>query len=300
MNVTVLLGGPSPERPVSLISGKSVADGLRAAGHTVFESDIGPDNLAGLDHPCDVVFPVLHGAWGESGELQEILEARKLKFVGSGSRASHVGMDKEATKAVWKQHGIPVPESRVFKKGDVIPMSAPSSCVVKPIDGGSSIDMAVFKTPPETPVVIQSAIQKIVDKYGQAMVEQFVHGIEITIGILGDIALPPLRIETTHEFFDYTAKYTKGGATHDFDTKLPADVIKKVQENAVKAFHAIGCRDLARVDVIVDADGIGHLLEINTMPGFTPVSLLPEAAGKIGYTFPKLVDYLVNRAAGRE
>src|SRR5512145_117225 len=135
MNVTVLLGGPSEERAISLISGDAVANGLRSMGHEVFESDVSPEDLSGLDQPADVIFPVLHGAFGESGELQEILEARKLKFVGSGSAASRIGIDKIATKEVWKRAGLPTPPWNVVNRGESFP-EIDGSCVVKAIGSG--------------------------------------------------------------------------------------------------------------------------------------------------------------------
>src|SRR5260221_2912144 len=146
MRVTVLYGGPSAEREVSLVSGKAVIEGLRSMGHQVFPSDVSPSDLSGLDHACDVIFPVLHGEFGESGELQEILEQRNIPFVGSGSRASRLGMDKVLTKKAWEAAGLPTPRYRIVTAddGDV---EVPSSCVVKAIGGGSSIDVFVIKLP---------------------------------------------------------------------------------------------------------------------------------------------------------
>src|ERR1044071_3459353 len=142
MRITVLRGGPSAEREVSLVSGAAVANGLRQAGHDVFESDVSPTDLSGLDHPADVIFPVLHGEFGESGELQEILESRNLRFVGSGSQASRFGMDKVATKQAWEKAGLPTPPYRVVTSPDQLP-DPPGSCVVKAIASGSSIDVFV-------------------------------------------------------------------------------------------------------------------------------------------------------------
>src|SRR5271156_2699168 len=150
MKITVLYGGPSAEREVSLVSGKAVIDGLISMGHAVFGSDVSPTDLSGLDHPADVVFPVLHGAFGGSGELQEILEQRRLRFVGSGSKASRLGMNKVHTKQVWEKAGLPTPAYRVIRRGEPLP-SAPTSCVVKAIDSGSSIDVYVCKAPAELP-----------------------------------------------------------------------------------------------------------------------------------------------------
>ena len=151
MRVTVLYGGPSAEREVSLVSGKAVIDGLKSMGHEVFASDVSPTDLSGLDHPSDVIFPVLHGQFGESGELQEILEKRGLRFVGSGSKASRLGMDKVATKQAWEAAGLPTPKYRVITAADRPFPQIDYSCVVKAISSGSSIDVYVCKAPAELP-----------------------------------------------------------------------------------------------------------------------------------------------------
>src|SRR3954454_17090542 len=151
MRVTVLYGGPSAESEVSLISGRAVIDGLKQAGHEVFPSDVSPTDLSGLDHPADVIFPVLHGEFGESGELQEILEQRKLAFVGSGSKASRLGMDKVATKQAWEKAGLPTPRYKVITAADRPSPPIDYSCVVKAISSGSSIDVYVCKAPAELP-----------------------------------------------------------------------------------------------------------------------------------------------------
>src|SRR4051794_16317556 len=299
MRVTVLLGGPSAEREISLISGKAVADALRKAGHDVFESDISATNRAGLDRPCDVVFPVLHGAFGESGELQEILEARRLPFVGSGSRASHLGMDKVETKLMWEQKGLPTPPWHVAIPGAPGSVRGPNRisapCVVKAIASGSSIDVFLCKTEPQA----RDAIAKVLHAHGQALVEQLIVGTELTVGIFEEKPLSPIRITTTREFFDFDAKYKGDSARHDFELNLPSDVVKNVQDLARRAHEAIGCRDLSRVDIMLDEQRQPYLLEINTMPGFTAKSLLPEAAAHDGIGFVEVVDRLVKRARER-
>lgn len=298
MRITVLRGGPSAEREVSLVSGKAVADGLRQAGHDVFESDISPADLSGLDHPADVVFPVLHGVFGESGELQEILEARGLKFVGSGSKASRIGIDKIATKEVWKAAGLPTPAWNTVRRGEPLP-TIDGSCVVKAIGSGSSIDVFVCKAPAEVPAQASGALQRVLARHERALVEQYIDGIELTVGILEERALAPIRIVPKAEFFDYEAKYKSPDTEHRFDTGLPADVIQLVQDLALKAHQVVGCRDLSRIDVMVDRQNRPFLIEINTLPGFTPKSLLPEAAAHDGVPFVALVDRLARRAAER-
>ncbi|HET6249021.1 MAG TPA: D-alanine--D-alanine ligase [Tepidisphaeraceae bacterium] len=298
MKVTVLYGGPSAEREVSLVSGRAVIEGLKSMGHDVFGSDVSPGDLSGLDHPADVIFPVLHGHFGESGELQEILESRGLPFVGSGSAASRLGMNKVETKKAWEKAGLPTPAYRVIRRGDVIP-DAPGSCVVKAIDSGSSIDVYLCKAAAEQPAQAHEAIAKILAKHESVLVEQFVDGIELTVGLLEELPLDPIRIVPKGEFFDYHAKYKASDTEHRFELGIPADVTQRVRELARKANAVVGARDLARVDVMLDQQHNPYLLEINTLPGFTSKSLLPEAAKHGGIDFGPLVDRLVRRAAAR-
>ena len=295
MKVTVLRGGPSSERNISLVSGSAVAEGLRLAGHEVYESDIRPDDLTGLDHPADVVFPVLHGAFGEDGQLQAILESRGLRYVGSDARASALAMDKLATKRAWIAAGIPTPAFHVATDADrsLGEVGAPS--VIKPLRSGSSVGVHVCLTADEA----IEAVADLVAKEGSALVEEFVRGTEVTIGVLDGKPLPPIRIVYEQGFFDFNQKYGTNGAKHSFETGLSDAMIGEIQRTVVKAHETVGCRDLSRTDVMVDAQGNFYLLEINTMPGFTPRSLLPEAAQKAGIEFAALVDRLVNLAASR-
>lgn len=293
MKVTVLCGGPSSEREISLISGKAVIDGLRKAGHTVHSSDISPTDLRGLEHPADVIFPVLHGAFGESGELQEILERRGLAFVGSGSKASKLGMDKVAAKRVWGKYKLPTPAYELLNSGGPRRISAP--CVIKPVDSGSSIDVFICRDPEQVPVACKS----VIEKHGKALVEEYIHGAELTVAILEERPLSPIRITTSHEFFDYTAKYVGNDARHEFELNLPAEVVDRVQALAQRAHETLGCRDMSRIDIMLDEKHQPYLLELNSIPGFTPKSLLPEAAAHAGIDFAALVDRLVCRAFKR-
>lgn len=295
MKVTVLYGGPSAEREVSLVSGKAVIGGLRSMGHDVFPSDVSPTDLSGLDRPCDVIFPVLHGEFGESGELQEILEQRKLPFVGSGSKASRIGIDKVETKRVWEQAELPTPAYEIVTRENNRPGKITAPAVVKAFGSGSSIDVFVCKTDD----AMHKAIDTIVAKHGEALVEQYIKGPELTVGLLEERPLAPIRIVPKNEFFDYEAKYQSKETEHRFDTGLPADVIDRCRALAKQANDIIGARDLARIDIMLDGSNNPYLLEINTLPGFTPVSLLPEAAKHAGIEFGPLVDRLAKRAAAR-
>jgi D-alanine-D-alanine ligase len=300
MNITVLYGGPSDEREVSLISGQAVIDGLRAMGHTVFPSDVSPADLSGLDRPADVVFPVLHGTFGESGELQEILEARGIPFVGSGSLASRLGMDKAATKVAWEKAGLPTPPYRVIHRGEPIGALPPSGCVVKALDSGSSLDVHVCRAAPESPPAgAAAAIAAVLAKHDRVLVEQFIDGPELTVGLIEEEPLAPILIVPKGEFFDHHAKYAATDTEHRFDTGLPAAVVEHCRDLARRANAIVGARDLARIDVMLDRRHNPYLLEINTLPGFTPKSLLPEAAAHAGIPFGPLVDRLVRRAHAR-
>jgi D-alanine-D-alanine ligase len=298
MNITVLYGGPSDEREVSLVSGRAVIDGLKSMGHDVFASDVSPSDLSGLDHPADAIFPVLHGQFGESGELQEILEARGLPFVGSGSAASRLGMNKVDTKRAWEAAGLPTPAYRVIRRGEAI-VDPPGSCVVKALSSGSSIDVFVCKAGPEQPAQATAAIEQLLAKHESVLVEQFIDGVELTVGLLEEQPLAPIRIVPKRGFFDYEAKYKAADTEHRFDTGLPETVVQRCRQLAQAANAVVGARDLARIDIMLDQQHNPYLLEINTLPGFTPKSLLPEAAKHGGLDFGPLVDRLVRRAAAR-
>jgi D-alanine-D-alanine ligase len=245
-----------------------------------------------------VVFPVLHGTWGEDGQLQAILEARGIAFVGSGSAASRLGMDKAATKLAWERVELPTPPYELVTKANPITaitaIAAP--CAVKAVDSGSSVDVHICRTQAEA----DAALKSLIAKYGRALVEKFIKGPELTVGLLEEKALAPIRIVPKVAFFDYEAKYKRNDTEHRFDTGLPAALVERCQRLAERANAAVRARDLARVDVMIDEQTLEpYLLEINTLPGFTPKSLLPEAAGQAGISFAALVDRLVKRARGR-
>jgi D-alanine-D-alanine ligase len=304
MKVTVLYGGPSAEREVSLKSGAAVIEALRAAGHEVSPSDVSPTDLSGLDLPADVIFPVLHGQFGESGELQEILEQRGLTFVGSGSAASRLGMNKADTKRAWEAAGLPTPpwrlvqnEARAGGAAEAL-QAVRAPCVVKAVDSGSSIDVYICPTPAEA----TGALQRVLANHGRALVERFVRGKELTVGIFEEQPLAPIWIKppATQEFYNFKAKYGGVGTEYLFDLGLPADLVAEVRELGRRAHEVVGCRDLSRVDVMIDDQTKRpYLLEINTLPGFTSHSLLPKAARQAGIEFPELVDRLVKRAYAR-
>jgi D-alanine-D-alanine ligase len=207
-------------------------------------------------------------------------------------------MNKVETKRVWEKAGLSTPVYRVIRRGETI-REFPGSCVVKAIDSGSSIDVYVCKAPAESNAQASAAVDKILAKHAAALVEKYVDGIELTVGLLEEKPLAPIRIVPRGEFFDFEAKYKSADTEHRFDTGLPGEVVERCRELARAANAVVGARDLARVDMIVDGEQNPYLLEINTLPGFTPKSLLPEAAKHAGIEFGPLVDRLVRRAASR-
>jgi D-alanine-D-alanine ligase-like ATP-grasp enzyme len=417
----VLRGGISAERDVSLAGGAAVARACRRLGYRVVEADIAPDNLAALDIPADVVFPVLHGRFGEDGRLQAFLEARGVPYVGSNAAASGLAMDKHAAKLRWRAAGLPTPDWMIIDSrsprllaegtnisprplgegsgvraaergegrgesgeeasdaaesartanrphpnpltmgegtdiispcslgegtnisprplagegpgvrasgdtsiahtsnrphpnplpmGEGIDIISPrpqtregrfaftSRLIIKPVSEGSSIGVTPCDTLDDLPI----ALARIVKLHGSAMVERRLDGPELTVGILGDKALPAVEIQPHRNsggLFDYQAKYQSRETVFSFDPQLDADTLRSAQEAALAAFRALGCRDYGRVDIIVDRRDGPQLLEINTIPGFTARSLLPKAAMHGGMDFEQLVGELVGLALRR-
>ena len=294
--VTVLCGGPSAERQVSLAGGAAVAAAIRSLGHMVTEADIAPDNLAALDAPADIVFPVLHGQFGEDGQLQAILEQRGLPFVGSGSQASQLSMDKDAAKRAWQAAGLPTAPWAIVTRADWSPPDAlQPPLVVKPIAEGSSIGISVCVTLES----LHETLPKAVAQFGQVMLERRLEGPELTVGVLGDQPLPVIQVRPATAFYDYAAKYQRDDTAYLLDPHINQATYQTVQRLAVKAFQTLGCRDFARIDFIVDRRAGPQLLEINTLPGFTDHSLLPKAAAHAGIPFARLVETLLEMAWAR-
>jgi len=294
LQITVLRGGPDKERPVSFESGKHVAIALRNAGHRVTEADILPDDLTALDAfeaaTGDVIFPVLHGPWGEGGPLQRILDERNLCYVGSRCAAASLCIDKNLTKQKLIEHHLPTPPSAIVRRGETSPLKPP--VVVKAINEGSSFDLAICRDEQ----AVSDALARLHDRHERLLVEQFIQGMEITVGILGNEALPPIRIVPATGFYDYEAKYTRDDTQYLFDTQLPESVLAAVAAHALAAHQLLGCRHLSRVDFMIDQQNQPWILELNTLPGFTTHSLLPKAAGQRGLDMTALTERLVRMA----
>jgi D-alanine-D-alanine ligase len=299
LDITLLSGGISAEREVSLVTGAQIAEALRTAGHRVWQSDIAPDNLAALDHaPCDLVFPALHGAFGEDGKLQAILEARGVPFVGSGSVASRMGMDKAAAKSCLHENHVPTPAWQIvcrhkYKRDWTATESVGYPCVIKPISEGSSVGCKVCRNVTEA----RAHLEGTLPVYGAMLVERFIDGYELTVGVLDGKTLPVIWIKPATAFYDYEAKYTREDTRYLFDIPLPVAVLEEVRRMALATHHHIGCRHLSRVDVMVEfMSHEAYVLEVNTMPGFTGHSLVPKAAAHAGIAFTDLCERLARMA----
>ncbi|HOB75425.1 MAG TPA: D-alanine--D-alanine ligase [Phycisphaerae bacterium] len=298
LQITVLSGGPSAEREVSLKSGRAVAAALESLGHKVRIADIAPDSLEALAIPADLVFIALHGSFGEDGQLQQILERHGIRYTGSGPEASALAMDKVAAKYRFIEAEVPTPRFDVVEAGKIDEAMRNWSLpvVVKPIADGSSVDTTIVRDP----AGLRDVLSRMTAKYGRCLVEQYIAGPELTVGVLRDEPLPPIQIRTRREFYNYEAKYLDEDTEYLFDIDLPAPTLRLVQDLSVKAGQALGCRDFCRVDWMVDAVTLQpYCLEINTIPGFTDHSLLPKAAAKAGIGFAMLCQRIVESALAR-
>ncbi len=293
--VAVLMGGPSAEREVSLSTGRACAAALRDEGYEVVELDAGPDLAARLSEISpDCCFNALHGRWGEDGCVQGLLEWMGLPYTHSGVLASALAMDKERTKEIYRLHGLPVADSMLADKAEVMAghvMAAPY--VVKPYNEGSSVGVYLVSDGANGPAQLAG------DMPDTVMVEAFVPGRELTVSVLGDRPLELTDI-LTDGWYDYEAKYAEGGSRHVVPAEVPSDIRALCFEHAVTAHKALGCRGVSRTDYRWDeskgAAGL-ILLETNTQPGMTGTSLTPEQAQAAGMTMGALCAWLVEDAS---
>jgi D-alanine-D-alanine ligase len=293
MNVLVLKGGPDAEREVSLRSGGMVAAALRRAGAVVHEQTIDRPGLEELRAmPGEVVFPVLHGPWGEGGVLQEILERDGRPYVGCAPAAARLAMDKPASKRAVAEVGVPTPDSQVLRAADRLTLSPP--LVLKPCDDGSSVDLRVCGTVADA----ERARAELHPRRPVLLAESFIAGRELTIGLLEDRELPLIEVRPKCGLYDYEAKYNRDDTEYRLDPELPAGVADSIRRWARAAWTRLGLRDVARMDFMLDARG-AWFLEANTMPGFTDHSLVPKAAAHAGLPMERLVIALAERALTR-
>jgi D-alanine-D-alanine ligase len=301
-HVAVLLGGFSSERPVSLSSGNACADALEEVGYRVTRVDVGHDVSTVLQKlKPDVVFNALHGPFGEDGTIQGVLEYLEIPYTNSGVLASALAMNKEQAKKIAKAAGIPVAESKVVSRFAIKtkhPMKPPY--VVKPVNEGSSFGVVIVKEDQSHPPQIIGSPEW---KYGEkVMVERYVYGRELTCAVMGDVALGVTEIiPVGHSFYDYDSKYVAGGSKHECPAKISPNIYQKIQTLALRAHQAIGCRGVSRSDFRYDdrhsENGELIWLEVNTQPGMTPTSLVPEIAAQAGHSFGDLVSWMVEDAS---
>lgn len=296
--VAVIMGGWSSERPVSLSSGKGMAEAARKAGFDVVEIDATRDLARQLElAKPEVALNALHGPWGEDGCVQGMLEIMGIPYTHSGVLASALAMNKDKSRAVYVQHGLDIAEGGMFAVADLARghvLEPPY--VIKPIAEGSSFGVLIVREGANRPPA------ELTDgswKFGaEALVEKFIPGRELTVGVMGDRAMAVTEITTLREYYDFAAKYQAGGSRHVLPADLPHAVTEAALAAALKAHQALGCRGVTRSDFRYD-DKAGRLviLETNTQPGMTPTSLIPEQAAYLGIDYPSLVRWMIEDAS---
>lgn len=297
--IAVLMGGPSSEREVSLATGAGISKALRSLGMEVVDVDVRDENFA-LPPDVDLAFIALHGTFGEDGQVQKILEDRGLPYTGEGVKESELAFDKIRSKEKFLEHGVSTPESEIIHPGERPAMKVP--LVVKPSRQGSTVGIHIVKRPDELDAALVDAAKFDRD----LLIEQFIPGRELTVGILGDQALPILEIIPKGGFYDFDTKYPflnpKAGASaqHICPAKIdPAAAGGQIQDLALRAFRALGLKVYGRVDVILSDKGDPFVLEVNTIPGMTEASLLPEAASAAGISYVDLCRQIIQLSRAR-
>lgn len=306
MKIVVLAGGQSSEREVSLVTGKAVRVALRDLGHEVIEIDPGFD----LPHQlweqarqgCQFVWNALHGAGGEDGTVQAMLDWLNLPYQGSGYLASALAMDKWVAKQIFAAADIPTPQWIAIASPSQSPswqdcvdrLSAP--VIVKATATGSTVGIAIARTEAE----FDRALTESLTHGDRAFVEQFIPGSEITCSIVDDLVMPSIEIvPLSSDFYDYESKYAPGGSRHAIPPDLDPDVLAHAEAVAKRAYDALHCAGLARVDIRIDEQGQPWVLEVNTLPGMTPTSLSPDAAAALGWKFQDLIERVLEQGLQR-
>ena len=339
MKITVLMGGTSAERDVSLASGVRVAEALRSCGHEVLSVDTAHGILSAPDEQAllsgkvvktippdvqalvrlnaqlpgtlrslpqtNVVFLALHGGQGEDGTLQALLDLTGVPYTGSGHLASALAMDKDLSKHLFRAAGVPTADWRMAPSSGIgnresgigdfateVERELRLPVVVKPSKQGSTVGLSIVREIG----ALRDAIEEAAKYDDEVMVEQFIPGRELTVGILGDEALPVGEIIPVHEIYDYECKYTAGMAREIFPADLTVEETRTIQDLARRAFRALKLRGYARIDFRMSPDGVFYCLEANTLPGMTALSLIPQAAAAAGISFPELCDRIVRLA----
>ncbi len=324
LKIALLVGGTSPEREVSKSSGAAIYKSLLSTGHDVLLVDpaygknqpedpeifFKQENYTGISNRnyveavnstmfdgVDAAMLALHGKWGEDGTIQALLELRGIKYTGSKVLASAISMDKIMSKILFGHYNVITPEWLSFSKGTSDTVSLIKTvkhkfsfpCVIKPNDQGSTVGLSICKSESELPAAVDLAFSYS-DKI---LVEEYIPGHEMTVGILENKALPVLEIKPKHDLYDYECKYTSGMSEYVVPAEIPAEAAKKLQEEALLAFNSLGCSVYGRVDFRMDKNYNPYCLEVNTLPGMTSTSLVPKMAKAIGISFDELIDRII-------
>lgn len=301
LHIVVLMGGWSAERPVSLMSGTGIADALESLGHTVTRIDMGRDVAAKLAaaNP-DLVFNALHGTPGEDGTVQGMLDLMGLKYTHSGMVTSVIAIDKQLTKQTLVPQGIPMPGGRIVRTEELYrhdPMPRPY--VLKPVNEGSSVGVAIVTTEGNYGNPISPQAIGPWQEFDELLAEPFIRGRELTTAVLGNQALMVTELKPKSGFYDFDAKYTDGLTEHVCPAQIPDEITEACKRLALDAHRLLGCKGASRSDFRWD-DHLGveglFLLEVNTQPGMTPLSLVPEQAKKLGMSYAQLVQAIVDEA----
>ncbi|MBL9166861.1 MAG: D-alanine--D-alanine ligase [Verrucomicrobiales bacterium] len=293
--ITVMLGGPSAEREVSLVTGTAVARALRSLGHRVHELDPQPGNWD-LPPGTEVVFLALHGTYGEDGTVQQELENLGVPYTGCGVEASRLAFDKVLTKQRCVEHGVPTARYQVFDRASKPwPTGWEPPVVLKPVRQGSSVGLQFVREISAWPQALAESL-----KYDtEVLMEEMILGRETTVGILAGVPLPVVEVRPKQGGYDYRNKYTAGATEYLCPAPFEPGVTSGIQNAALAAFRAIQGRDYARVDVMVRPDGSPVVLEVNTLPGMTETSLLPKAAAAAGMSYEQLCQRMIELAVAR-
>lgn len=304
MNITkdtrvgVLMGGLSSEREISLRSGRAIAGALEERGYNIEAIEVGRNLPARLlEHSIEVAFNALHGKWGEDGCVQGLLEVMGIPYTGSGVTPSALCMDKSASKKIFAAAGVStpafidvhLPEKNINQAVAEVSVPFMYPVVVKPADEGSSVGVTIVQDEEG----LQSALLTGGEHSKHLIVEQFIKGREISVAILDDEPLGTVEIRTKREFYDYRAKYTKGETEYLVPAHLDDVVARRLMDEAARAHRVTGCEGVTRVDLILDQDVHGHVLEVNTLPGMTELSLVPQIAEKAGMSFADLCEKIL-------
>ena len=289
--IGVLMGGISEEREISLRTGGAILDALKAKGYKAVPIDAGRDLGRVLKNKkIDIAFIALHGRYGEDGCVQGLLEVMGIPYTGSGVKASAMAMDKATAKKVMLHHGVSTPASTIYNGKGVSKVKLP--VVVKPASQGSAIGVSIVRKP----AALKKAIAYAEGFGGGVLIERFVDGRELTVAILDGKVLPTIEIRPRKGFYDYNAKYTKGMTEFLVPAPLKKSVDRRVAREALAAYESLGCSGAARVDVMLDKLGTPYVLEVNTIPGMTSLSLFPMAAAAAGMDYPALCEEMLKGA----